>query len=113
MARASAQAGDGAGALFARLDAADAAELAATAEVDPARASALAADRRRAEAERLLTRWAARIHAGEWSDGIGELVALAQALELGAPASSSILPEKGDAVASDLRTDRRGLPSTN
>jgi hypothetical protein len=111
LARASAQAGDGAGALFARLDAADAAD-AATEAADAHPAS----DRRRAEAERLLARWAARIHAGEWNDGVGALVALALALEQASPATSSMIAEKVGAMMFELSqrgASGRGLPSTN
>ena len=77
LARASAQAGDGAGALFARLDA----DGAPGANPRPAALP----DRRRAEAERLLLRWAERIHAGEWNDAIGELVLMAQTIERAYP----------------------------
>jgi len=84
LARATAQAGDGAGALFARLDAADAADAAEAAE-----ASGAPPDWRRAEAERLLNRWATRIHAGEWNDAVAELVSLAQSLERAYPPDAS------------------------
>lgn len=60
MARASAHAGDGAGALFARLD---------------------AAARREGEGEAVLLRLAGRIHNGEWDIAIADVVARAAALE--------------------------------
>ena len=110
LARASAQAGDGAGALFARLDA-DATD--ATDAVSTGVRAEPAPNRRRAEAERLLARWAARIHAGEWNDGIGELVLMAQTLERAFPASSTIIAEKSATVTTELAPPRRGLPSTN
>ncbi len=77
LARASAQAGAGAGALFARLDA-DGAPSAGQRPV-------ALPDRRRAEAERLLLRWAERIRSGEWNDAIGELVLMAQTIERAYP----------------------------
>lgn len=56
--------GNGAGALFARLDALD-----------------QSADARQAAAADLLARWAARVRAGMWSGEIAALVTQAEALE--------------------------------
>lgn len=64
LARATAQAGEGAELLFARLE---------------------GADTRQSQGAATLSRWAERIRAGEWTPEIAELVARAQALERAQP----------------------------
>ena len=70
--QAGARAGDGAGALFARLDAQDA--------QDAQEARALAMGQTQDEAARTLERLAAEIRAGAWSAEIAALVATARGL---------------------------------
>lgn len=76
--RAGARAGDGAGALFARLDAQDALDAQETRE-----ASAAQDSQARERAAATLERLAALVRAGEWSDEIATLVARAGRLSDG------------------------------
>jgi hypothetical protein len=82
--RAGARAGDGAGALFARLDAQDAQDALDTRETRETReASAAQVTQARERAAATLERLAARVRAGEWSDELAALVARAARLSDG------------------------------
>jgi hypothetical protein len=81
--RAGARAGDGAGALFASLDAQDALDalpispIAGDASPNPASVPSTRDIQARERAATILERLAARIRAGAWNDGIAALIARA------------------------------------
>ncbi len=92
--RAGARAGDGAGALFASLDAQDAQATAAGAA--PLAEAAPQPDPAREQGARALERLAARIRAGAWSAEIAALVARVASLLAQPDARPGSAPTRGD-----------------